>query len=150
MGMGGLSQQPPLVPHTAVSDGSVSLLPTFCGVGLQERGLSFGSSPAFPDVGASGLRPLKLLPTATASQPGGTAEQHLERKRGGKMLRRNPTVTDLGMVMAGLGQSWGEYEPAIRRWETVMGWPHPTALDRKKITPAFVEWMMGLPAGACH
>ena len=37
-----------------------------------------------------------LLPTPTASQPGGTADQHLERKR--RMGRTDPTVTDLGMV----------------------------------------------------
>lgn len=40
-----------------------------------------------------------LLPTPTASQPGGTPEQHLERKRGGKMNRANPTVTDLRMAL---------------------------------------------------
>ncbi len=38
-----------------------------------------------------------LLPTPTAAQPGGTAEQHLERKR--KMGRANPTVTDLRMAV---------------------------------------------------
>lgn len=38
-----------------------------------------------------------LLPTPTASQPGGTADQHLERKR--RMGRTDPTVTDLGMVV---------------------------------------------------
>lgn len=47
-------------------------------------------------------RQADLLPTPTASQPGGTPEQHLERKRGGKMNRKNPTITDLGMVVQGL------------------------------------------------
>jgi len=42
---------------------------------------------------------LSLLPTPTASQPGGTPEQHLQRKRGGKMNRTNPTVTDLRMAI---------------------------------------------------
>jgi DNA (cytosine-5)-methyltransferase 1 len=47
---------------------------------------------------------------------------------------------------------WGEYEPAIRRWETVTGRlaPAPTELGAKsatRLSPAFVEWMMGLPAG---
>lgn len=47
--------------------------------------------------------------------------------------------------------SWGEYGPAIERWEQVVGRPHPGRLveynGRKRAAPAFVEWMMGLPAG---
>jgi DNA (cytosine-5)-methyltransferase 1 len=48
--------------------------------------------------------------------------------------------------------AWGDYEPAIRRWEHVLGRfaPEPTELAPKggrRLSPAFVEWMMGLPAG---
>ena len=46
-----------------------------------------------------------LLPTPTASQAGGTAEQHLERKRRGKMNRANPTVTDLGLLVEHLANT---------------------------------------------
>lgn len=43
---------------------------------------------------------------------------------------------------------WGDYEPAIRRWEHVTGCPAPApADDRGRLAPPFVEWMMGLPAG---
>ncbi|MCX4615740.1 DNA cytosine methyltransferase [Streptomyces mirabilis] len=43
---------------------------------------------------------------------------------------------------------WGEYEPAIRRWETILGRPHPrTTDDRGRLAPEFSEWMMGLPEG---
>ncbi|MFE9748230.1 DNA cytosine methyltransferase [Saccharothrix saharensis] len=47
---------------------------------------------------------------------------------------------------------WSEYEPAIRRWETALGrpTPHPTqpgAHGRPVLAPAFVEHLMGLPAG---
>ena len=47
---------------------------------------------------------------------------------------------------------WGKYEPAIRRWEHVLGRPAPApavprATGRDRLSPAFVEWMMGLPAG---
>lgn len=48
--------------------------------------------------------------------------------------------------------SWGAYAPAIARWEHVTGRsaPAPTELGRTRqprLSPAFVEWMMGLPAG---
>ncbi|MDQ3576050.1 MAG: hypothetical protein M3443_00255 [Actinomycetota bacterium] len=43
------------------------------------------------------------------------------------------------------------YEPAIRRWEQHLGRlaPDPTTTGRRGqvLNPAFVEWMMGLPAG---
>ncbi len=47
---------------------------------------------------------------------------------------------------------WGQYEPAIRRWESVLGRcaPAPTELGRtgnSRLSPRFVEWMQGLPSG---
>jgi len=48
---------------------------------------------------------------------------------------------------------WGEYEPAVRRWEQVLGRaaPSPTNPDgtdgRHRLAPQFTEWMMGLPEG---
>ena len=42
---------------------------------------------------------------------------------------------------------FGTYEPAIRRWEQIMGRPAPYPVDDKGIEPVFVEWMMGLPEG---
>lgn len=46
---------------------------------------------------------------------------------------------------------WGKYEPAIRRWESITRpAPAPTVPGRNgrpRLNPAFVEWMMGLPAG---
>jgi DNA (cytosine-5)-methyltransferase 1 len=42
---------------------------------------------------------------------------------------------------------WGAYELAIRRWEAVTR-PAPHPVDEKgRLDPAFVEWMMGFPAG---
>lgn len=49
--------------------------------------------------------------------------------------------------------SWGKFEPAIRRWEQVLGRPAPapTKPDGKdgahRLSSAFTEWMMGLPEG---
>ena len=44
----------------------------------------------------------------------------------------------------------GEYEPAIRRWEHVLGCPAPPPAEpgpsgRPRLSAAFAEWMMGIP-----
>ncbi len=49
-------------------------------------------------------------------------------------------------------QAWGAYEPAIRRWEHALRRvaPAPTETSPRgtqRLSPRFVEWMMGLPAG---
>ena len=49
--------------------------------------------------------------------------------------------------------SWGKFEPAIRRWEQVLGRPAPapTKPDGKdgahRLSSEFTEWMMGVPQG---
>lgn len=49
--------------------------------------------------------------------------------------------------------AWGDYQPAIKRWERAMGRPapkptQPTRSDGKhQLSPVFVEWMMGLNQG---
>jgi DNA (cytosine-5)-methyltransferase 1 len=47
--------------------------------------------------------------------------------------------------------AWGDYEPAIRRWEHLTRpAPPPTEASRNgaaRLSPRFVEWMQGLPAG---
>jgi len=49
--------------------------------------------------------------------------------------------------------NWGEYEPAIRRWEFISGRtaPRPTEPTGRnggeRLSPRFTEWMMGLPDG---
>jgi DNA (cytosine-5)-methyltransferase 1 len=44
--------------------------------------------------------------------------------------------------------AWGGFLPAIRRWERASGRHAPGAVDdRRRLSPAFVEWLMGLPDG---
>jgi len=49
--------------------------------------------------------------------------------------------------------NWGKFEPAIRRWEQVLGRPAPapTKPDGKegahRLSSRFTEWMMGVPEG---
>ena len=41
--------------------------------------------------------------------------------------------------------SFGAYEPAVRRWEAILGRTAPVPVDERGINNSFVEWMMGLP-----
>lgn len=48
-----------------------------------------------------------------------------------------------------LGVDFGDYQPAVDRWAGIVGRPAPAGLvaGKRRLNPAFVEWMMGLPAG---
>lgn len=50
-----------------------------------------------------------------------------------------------------LPNAWGEYAPAVARWETIRGpAPAPTEPNSNgnpRLSPRFVEWMMGLDPG---
>lgn len=51
---------------------------------------------------------------------------------------------------ASLGIDWGKYEQAVRRWEEITREaPSPTVErdGRPRLSPVFVEWMMGLEPG---
>jgi DNA (cytosine-5)-methyltransferase 1 len=43
--------------------------------------------------------------------------------------------------------TWGPYAAAIRRWELTYGRTAPPPTVDGKLSPAFVEWMMGFPEG---
>lgn len=50
-----------------------------------------------------------------------------------------------------MATNWGQYEPAIRRWEAVTRpAPAPTEPNKNgnpRLAAAFSEWMMGWPQG---
>ncbi|WP_329151273.1 DNA cytosine methyltransferase [Streptomyces sp. NBC_01456] len=62
---------------------------------------------------------------------------HVGRGQGERQLQpRHPDI------------EWGGYEPAIRRWEAILGRPHPRPTDdRGRLAAEFSEWMQGLAAG---
>lgn len=69
------------------------------------------------------------------------------RTGGGAGERRDTQGTDRPSESATV-VVWGQYEPAIRRWEHILGRLAPPATDALgRLAPAFVEWMQGLPAG---
>ena len=61
------------------------------------------------------------------------------------IVRRHDAAECCGAV------AWGQFEPAIRRWERLTRpAPAPTETSSRggqRLSPRFVEWMMGLPAG---
>lgn len=64
------------------------------------------------------------------------------------------TLTRAMASVEGKGLSgWGQYEPAIRRWESIIGReaPAPTIPDgrdgQQRLSPLLTEWMMGLDEG---
>ena len=76
-----------------------------------------------------------------AGRRGGTADAPDPASYAGRLIHRDDDLTD-----------WGPYAAAVHRWEPIVGRraPAPTELtDRGKhrLSPAFTEWMMGLPAG---
>jgi DNA (cytosine-5)-methyltransferase 1 len=116
----------------------------------------------------------QLLPTPTASQfpsnkslsPGATERPALSAinqllptpsvadATGGHATRSGTHGTggpDLRTAIANTTQ-WGTYAPAIEHWQNVTGHPVPPPTEPapkggQRLSPRFVEWMMGLPPG---
>ena len=74
-----------------------------------------------------------------------------ETSQGGEEERQR--IRNASSDRGEVATDWGIYEPAIRRWEQVLGRiaPSPTNPDGRdgshRLAAEFVEWMMGLPAG---
>jgi hypothetical protein len=89
----------------------------------------------------------KLFPTLRASDS-------YERRNQKTMDRIAKDGGDMTMTtLARTTTDWGKFEPAIRRWESVLGRlaPEPTKPDGKdgnhRLSSKFTEWMMGLDNG---
>ncbi|MGW5582830.1 DNA cytosine methyltransferase [Streptomyces sp. NPDC003857] len=93
------------------------------------------------------------------SAHGGNAAADTDRRRLPRDQERDSGSVELGQqaprgddargpgVQRG-AVDWGKFAPAVARWEAVTGRPAPWATDdRSRLSPAFVEWLMGLPAG---
>ncbi len=80
--------------------------------------------------GTNGRQPAARRSAATDSDRSGQRED---------VLNLRPGQPDL---------DWGDYGPAIRRWETVLGRRAPWPTDALgRLSPVFTEWLMGLPDG---
>ncbi|MDJ0405851.1 DNA cytosine methyltransferase [Rhodococcus erythropolis] len=83
----------------------------------------------------------------------GAADTESERLPGQQQSERVQTEGSSAHGSVGLlpGIDWGDYGPAVRRWERLTRpAPAPTELNsnhKPRLNAAFAEWMMGLPVG---
>jgi DNA (cytosine-5)-methyltransferase 1 len=97
----------------------------------------------------------RLLPTpVTGTSPRGHGRRSGQPGNGhqsGKDLDAAArTLTAPRPGTGGNTVAWGEYEPAIRRWEHVLGHPAPPPAEpgpggRTRLSAVFAEWLMGIP-----
>lgn len=125
--------------------------------------------------GGSSTETVALLPTPRKSDGDGGANPLSREERMDDVetrilrLLQTPSVADAlgghltrsgarsdepllpGQVREMDGRRWGEYAPAVHRWESLTRRaPEPTEPNTKgnpRLNPAFSEWLMGWPAG---
>ena len=136
--------------HAAVGSGTRATAANTQGIGWGEgrteparliRGLAVaGDSPSTPYP--ERVRGKRWGIDGDLAGPAGEGEAHRsERERNGDAIDDSQPV------------NWGDYEPAIRRWETRLGRPAPRPTEPTgrnqghRLSPRFTEWMMGLPDG---
>lgn len=87
----------------------------------------------------------RLLPTPVVTDSFGARNETSGRKEGSQH-HSGRTLGDVAWLDA-----WGEYSPAIHRWERIIGRaaPDPTEPGKKRprLSSRFVEWLMGLDDG---
>ena len=113
--------------------------------------------------------PVALLPTPAANLGSNGGPQHPDKRRaGGHSVSIEDAVHGLALLptpttepMTGNGHArnlgaevkrWGDYAAAIARHEQALGRPAPAPTEpgpkgNPRLSAAFVEWMMMLPAG---
>ena len=93
-----------------------------------------------------------MLPSAVHLLPTPTAAPYGSNRSMSDGASRRPSLNGLHREQADNGSPWGKYAPAIARWtRTIHRKPPPPTepgkKGRRRLSPKFVEWMQGLPAG---
>ena len=113
----------------------LSLLPTPVSDnsrGLPSSGTDYASLPnavvaLLPTPAAADAKRARASANAAANHSGTTLDEQVQADR------------------------WSQYAPAIARWESTLGRPAPSPTEPgrngPRLSPRFVEWMMGLPDG---
>ena len=96
---------------------------------------------------ASEERPAKQLRRDTSTGSDQEAATNTDGARRGEQRGAVPMGEKLVSPECGSGASWGEYAPAIRHWEQVLGRAAPAPLVDGQLNHWLVEWMMGLSPG---
>jgi DNA (cytosine-5)-methyltransferase 1 len=152
---------------------TVTLLPT----PRSQDGNGYQQGPD-ADIGNNGHtvsladRVTRLLPTPAAQDGNGggrySSDGHQSTLPGEARLLCTPSASDgaggktsrsggrideplLGGQAREMATAWGKYEPAIRRWEQIVGpAPAPTEPNKNgnpRLSAAFSQWLMGWPDG---
>jgi hypothetical protein len=102
--------------------------------GSMRNGRLYAQVMPVPAIGESGCL---LLPTPTARD-----------WKDGRPCPNVPIKGLLGRTVWLLRAGWGDYQPAVKRWEHIFGRPSPLPTDNEgRLAVPFVEWMMGFPEG---
>ncbi len=96
-----------------------------------------------PDGERIRLQPVGPTPSAPDPDGNGPHRQADPTRRGEPDDRRGIPTDERDRKT----QVWGNYWPAIARWEHVMGRTAPDPTHDGRLNAPFVEWMMGYPAG---
>lgn len=111
-----------------------------------------GYAPADPDRNAVREQPVTQSGSGSATLVGlaGAAAADAHRDKWTREHEQQPW----GTLASGSGSvtAWGGYGPAVSRWEWILGRPAPPPTETsgkgaQRLSPRFVEWMMGLPDG---
>ncbi|MCX4557480.1 DNA cytosine methyltransferase [Streptomyces phaeochromogenes] len=101
---------------------------------------------------------IALLSTPVVADARGT-RNWTARRTPGKKFSAGKTLTDIAWLLPAdfdrnqwTASDGTDYGPAIHRWTVITGRPAPApsepgARGNRRLTPLFVEWMMGLPTG---
>jgi DNA (cytosine-5)-methyltransferase 1 len=126
----------------SADDDGLTLLPT-----PTAQAAKHGSTP---DVHANGYGSnLWDLPTLL---PTPQARDHKDSYVDSAGCHRPGDTDSVPRAVRDMGADFGPYTAAIRRWEQVLGRPAPSPTEpgangRPRLSPRFVEFMMGLPDG---
>lgn len=117
--------------------------------GAAESRLNLLPTPRASDTNGAGVHGTggPDLRTVVSLLPTPTARDHKDNQ-----IRREPHRPDAVDTLSRALVDFSDYGPAIEQWERVLGRrsPSPTITGKSgkpRLNPAFVEWMMGLPAG---
>jgi hypothetical protein len=135
----------PTLPTTASESSSSPTLPTPTTQDNSGKCRDHGGDLLHEVICGCARAERKLLPTPQTGdgQKGMTSTPEHRQATGHQVMLSNhaPQLT----------QTWGKFEPAIRRWEQTIQReaPAPTKPDGKdgnhRLSAEFTEWMMGLP-----
>jgi len=125
-----------LLPTPAVNDMGASYTPETWDAWTARMKAEHGNGNGHGN--SLSIEALRLMPTPTTTQRG--ADPNLDDRPGAGPNLHNASI------------NFGQYAPAIARWEALTRpAPSPTEPTGKagahRLSPAFVEWLMGLPAG---